>query len=130
MIHEFTCYTVKCDGCGKDFYDGAEVGGYTDEDYVLDELHESPWKTVEVRHTDPDYTITEFQHYCPTCAAAPPLEERPATDIDALVRSQFDDLAKRTGYVASESEILEFVEKAKGSIAKLGSELEKGGAGV
>jgi hypothetical protein len=112
MIHEFTCHTVKCDGCGKDFYDGAEVGGYTDEDYVLNELHESAWETVEVRHTDPDYTITEFQHYCPTCTAALPLGQRPVPDIDALVRKQFADLADKTGFIGDDAYVAGFIQQA------------------
>ena len=51
MIKEIICYTVICDRCGTNYYDGSCTVGYTDAEISLDEaIDEGNWKEIEEKH--------------------------------------------------------------------------------
>ena len=55
MIKELKIFTVICDNCGADAFEGTEHSGYSDEGFVKEEAIEDGWKEEEEKH------------YCPKC---------------------------------------------------------------
>lgn len=55
MIKEAKIYTVICDNCKKDLFEGSEYAGYTSEKYTLDVAKEAGW----IEHNE--------NNYCPDC---------------------------------------------------------------
>jgi hypothetical protein len=57
MIKTVEIYTVICDCCGKDHYDGTEYLGFNDKGFIVDDAKDSGW----IEHDD--------KHYCSHCHA-------------------------------------------------------------
>jgi hypothetical protein len=55
MIQEVTMFTIICDGCGKDVFDGTEYSGFDYEPYVVDVAIEGNWH------------VEDGEHYCTDC---------------------------------------------------------------
>jgi len=55
MIKEFKCFTIVCDGCGKDSNEDSGYSGWDDLGYATDVADEA------------DYIVKDDKHYCPNC---------------------------------------------------------------
>lgn len=50
MIKEIICYSVSCDGCGKDFMEDHEYQMWDDESYALDVAKEKGMHEIAGGH--------------------------------------------------------------------------------
>jgi hypothetical protein len=55
MIKELKMFTIICDNCGADAFEGTEYSGYSDEGFAKEEAIEDGWKEEGENH------------YCPKC---------------------------------------------------------------
>jgi predicted acetyltransferase len=55
MIKKVDCFTVVCDLCGKDAFEGDEINGWNDESFA------------ESYAEDEDFKTDGDKHYCPDC---------------------------------------------------------------